>query len=59
MIIKRSIYQRTHGKLSIKESTGNLAMDSGAFDLKEMRKDNEHTKKYLYLLSLYPKNFWL
>jgi hypothetical protein len=46
-------------ELSINKSTRNLALDSGAYDLKERRKNNEHTRKYLYLLSLYPIFFWL
>jgi hypothetical protein len=37
-IIKRSIYQRAHEKLSIKESTGNLALDSGAYDKKKEKR---------------------
>jgi hypothetical protein len=36
---------------------GNLALDSGAFDLKERRKYNELTKKNLYLFEPIPEKF--
>jgi hypothetical protein len=41
-------------KKNIKESTGNLVLDSRAYGFKGKRKGNECTRKNLYPLSLYP-----